>query len=581
MVSARGTLSVEMARVALQPNEQTIPVDAALSWRFWILVVVTGLGAGLGGGLLMQLLHAVQHFSWSYHTETFVEAVRRSSAARHVLILLAAGLIAGIGSLVVHKLSGGQSGDLSEVIWFHSGKLSPIITLGRATLSIVIVGMGASLGREAALKQTGAAVAAALSKWTRLSAPETRLLCIYGTGAGFAAAYNVPFGGAVFALEVLLGRLTLPLAIPALAASGIAAAASWILLPDRPTYTVPAYSLDVPQIAWGLLAGPLLGLASVFYIRVIAWADTQKPHGWRLVLGPAVVFAALGGVSIAFPLLLGNGKDAVQAAFAGELGIGLLALLPVLKFAATAGCLGSGAPGGLFTPTLAYGSLLGGLLGYGWRLLWPGAPLGSYAIVGGGAVLAATMQAPVSAVILMLELTWRIDPLMVPLLITVAGAAMMTRRLEPRSIYSARIHLGRAAAVERRAGETSFSDLLRRRYDVISAAADFEAVARRLLGMRNSSSTLNVVDERGRPLGVIRARRLAEPASLPLPLEAATAMDMAEPVRTVSSSASRDDVAHLLQATESSELAVVDSEGRLVGVVAGVPTDDALHAPRC
>lgn len=517
----------------------------------------------------MQLLHTVQHLAWSYETGTFVEAVQRSAPSRHLVVLLGAGLMAGAGRVIFRKLTGGHAGELSETIWFHSGTLPPVSTLARAALSIVIVAMGASLGREGALKQTGAAVAATLAKWTRLTAPESRLLAIYGAGAGFAAAYNVPCGGAVFALEVLLGRLTLPLVVPALAASGIATAVSWILLPNRPTYTVPAYRLDVAQIVWALFAGPVLGLACVLYIRMIGWADARKPHGALLVVTPLLIFAVLGGISIVFPYLLGNGKDAVQVAFAGQFSLGLLLLLPALKLLASASCLGSGAPGGLFTPTLTYGSLLGGLLGYGWHMYWPVAPLGSYAIVGAGAVLAATMQGPVSAVILILELTWRIDPLMVPLLISVAGATLVTRRFETRSIYSARIRFGQAAAVERPyPAETNFSDLVRPHYEVISSAAHFSIVAQRLLALGGRpSSSLYVVDEKGHPVGVIRGTALSDSSTLPVVLETATAADLATSVETVPCTASREEVAQRLKTAGPSGLALVDSSDRLIGMV--------------
>jgi len=117
-------------------------------------------------------------------------------------------------------------------------------------------------------------------------------------------------------------------------------------------------------------------------------------------------------------------------------------VLLVLKPLATAACLGSGAPGGLFTPTLAYGVLLGGLLGDGWSQLWPGAPLGSYAIIGGAAVLAASMQGPLAAVVLLLELTHHADALMVPILLAVVEATVLARVLGAPSIYSARVSTG-------------------------------------------------------------------------------------------------------------------------------------------
>ncbi len=102
-------------------------------------------------------------------------------------------------------------------------------------------------------------------------------------------------------------------------------------------------------------------------------------------------------------------------------------------------CLGSGAPGGLFTPTLTLGVVLGGVLGDGWLQIWPGTPLGSYAVIGGAAVLAASMQAPLAAVVLLLELTHKVDGLMVPMLLAVVEATVISRLLRARSIYSARL----------------------------------------------------------------------------------------------------------------------------------------------
>jgi H+/Cl- antiporter ClcA len=157
------------------------------------------------------------------------------------------------------------------------------------------------------------------------------------------------------------------------------------------------------------------------------------------VAAPIGVFTALGVLAIEYPELLGNGKPVVQLELVGSVSVGLLAALLVLKPLVTAACLGSGAPGGLFTPTLTYGVLLGGLLGEGWVQIWPGTPVGSYAIIGGAAVLAASMQGPLAAVVLMLELTHHADALMVPILLAVVEATVLARLFGAPSIYSARL----------------------------------------------------------------------------------------------------------------------------------------------
>lgn len=420
-----------------QPNVPGRGIVASFGVRFWALVVAVGVAAGLAGAALIELLRVVQHAAWDYRSGQFLDAVERTSAGHRVLVLLIGGVVAGAGTTALARIGG--AGEVSESIWLRAARLPLWASLARAVHSIVIVALGASLGREAAPQQAGAAFASTLSDWTRLPEWQRRLLVACGAGAGMAAVYNVPLGGALFALEVLLGTLTLPLVLPALATSLIATGVAWIALPIAPTYEVPTYGVEASQVVWALIAGPLAGLAAVAYINLIARAHARRPAGWIRLLAPIVVFTALGAVAIAYPQLLGNGKNVVQLALVGQLGVVLLAVLLALKPLATAACLGSGAPGGLFTPTLAVGVLLGGLLGEGWSQLWPGAPLGSYAIIGGAAVLGAAMQGPLAAVVLLLELTHHGDGLMVPVLLAVVAATVVTRLLGAPSIYSARI----------------------------------------------------------------------------------------------------------------------------------------------
>ena len=419
--------------------------DAA---RFWLVVILTGIGAGIGAILLTRLLELVQRLAWP-GSANLLDAASAAASWRHVLILLGAGVLTGGAQLALRRLTSGNAIDLTEAIWFRAGRLPALRTLGSAVLSVVLVGMGSSLGREGAPKQAGAVIANTLSDRARLSDEQRRLLVACGAGAGMAAAYGVPLGGALYAVEVLRGTLALRLVLPALLASLIATAVAWFVLPDAVTYLIPAYPSAWPVVVWAVLAGPIVGLVSVAYVRAIAWADAHKPVGWRRVVWPIVVLGGLGVISIPFPQLLGNGRDVAQLAVVGQVAPLLLLALVVLKPMATVACLGSGAPGGLFTPSLSLGALLGGVLGYAWSLLWPGAPLGLYALCGAGAVLAATTQGPVSAVVLVMELTGRDRSFIVPLLLAVVSATLVARSIEPRSIYDARLTDAEVAARQR------------------------------------------------------------------------------------------------------------------------------------
>ncbi len=423
-----------------QPNVPGRGIVAGYQPRFWALVVVIGVGTGLGAALLTVILRAVQHASWSYHAGTFLDATMRAGAAHHVIVLLLAGIVAGIGGVLIRRVRGSGAGEISEALWLGDSHLNFWKSQARGLVSIVIVGMGASLGREGAPQLAGAALASSLTERANFPMWQRRLLVACGAGAGMAAVYNVPFGGALFALEVLLGTIALPLVLPALATSLIATCVAWIVVPNRPTYHVAAYGVSASQIAWAAVMGPLCGLLAVGWVRVIARVNTLKPRRWGRVAAPIVIFTALGAVSVAYPQLLGNGENVVQLAFNNQLAIAVLVVVLVLKPVATAACLGSGAPGGLFTPTLTLGALFGAVLGHGWATIWPGAPAGSYAIIGAAAVLAASMQGPLAAVVLMLELTHTSDGLMVPILLAVTEATVVSRVLGAPSIYSARLN---------------------------------------------------------------------------------------------------------------------------------------------
>lgn len=406
---------------------------------FWIAVLLTGVGTGVGAAALTRLLEMVQRVMWGGSGMNLLESAMQASAWRHIVVLTGAGFVTGAGQIILRKLSSANGIDTTAAIWFQAGRMPAWRTLGSAVLSVVIVGMGVSLGREGAPKQAGAVFANFFSDAGGLSDEQRRLLVACGAGAGMSAAYGVPLGGALFALEVMRGMLALRYVLPALFASVVATAVSWLVLPDAPTYLIPSYSSSASSIIWALLFGPIAGVVSVGYVRAITWADRHKPGGWRRLLAPVLVLGTLGVVSIWFPQLLGNGRDVSQLAFTNQVGTGLILMLLVLRPMATILCVRSGAPGGLFTPSLTIGALLGAALGNAWSLFWPGVPSGLFAVLGAAAVLAATTQGPISTVVLMMELTGRDRSFILPLLLAAATATLVARTIESRSIYDARL----------------------------------------------------------------------------------------------------------------------------------------------
>ena len=423
--------------------------------RFWLAVVLTGVGTGIAAAALTRLLEVVQHVAWNGSPTSILDAAEHAGVWRHIVVLLGAGLLTGAGQIILRQLSSGNGIDTTAAIWFHAGRMPALRTLGSAVLSVLIVGMGVSLGREGAPKQAGAVFANFFSDKQRLSDEQRRLLVACGAGAGMGAAYGVPLGGALFALEVMRGRLALRYVLPAIFASLIATAVSWLALPDAPTYIIPAYSNSASCVAWALVVGPIAGVVSVGYVRIVSWADRNRPKGWQRLAAPLVGLGLLGVASIWLPQVLGNGRDISQLAFTNQVAPMLLLTLLLLKPAATVLCMRSGAPGGLFTPSLTVGALLGAVLGHAWSWLWPGVPPGLFAVLGAGAVLAATTQGPISTVVLMMELTGRYRSFILPLLLIAGTATLVARTIEPRSIYDARLTDEEVEARQKLREETS------------------------------------------------------------------------------------------------------------------------------
>jgi H+/Cl- antiporter ClcA len=554
-----------------QPNEARGEDQASASPLLWLLVCATGAAAGLAGVALFKLLDLTQAVAWSCHGGTMLEAVTRAPWWRRVAVVTLAGLIAGIGQRLMQHKTAGHGGGLNETIWFHGGAVPFLRTLARALLSIVVVGMGESLGREGAFKQTGAAFASLLARGRQLSPGQMRLLSACGAAGGMAAAYNVPLGGALFGMEVLLGSFSVALAVPLLVASLIATGIVRLVLSPAPVYVVPMFTPTLAHIAFALVVGPLFGLVAALYVRWIGFVDAHRPQGPRQLYEPIVVSFALGLVAIVLPQLLGNGRDLVQAALVGSISVALAQILTLLKPAATGMCLGAGIPGGLFTPTLCVGALAGGVLGAGAHALWPDAPQASFALLGMAALLAGATHGPISALVMVAELTAN-GRLALPLMLACSSAVVVARRIDVRSIYSVRLH--------RRMEESTVPSARPRlaggrwlERPVVSSATRLSILAATRLSMLAATRTYTattgeaiVVDENGVPLGQIAPSRVASALATNTPLSNIVAADVVEPLAEVNVNAAPEALAR--HAPDTPLAVVAPGSRRLIGVLA-------------
>ena len=422
-----------------QPNA-TGDGDAALNSRFWVALAITGVAAGVFGALTLLLLFTVQHVAFGYSSGPFEQAVKRSSDLRRLTVLLIAGAFGGSAWYLLRRFTKGEKSEVDDSIWRGDARLSFRRCLGTGIIADIVTALGASLGREQAPKLMGAASGSVVSEWLGLTSGQRKVLVACGAGAGLAAVYNVPLGGALFTIEVMLGSTVLPAVLPALVCSFIATLTAWAYLPTHATYVdIPAYHLTGTIMVCAIVMGPVVGVLASAYIRLIGWVSYHRVSGLKMIPAMLGAFGALGLIGFAYPQLFGNGKDMAHDALVGQGTLLAFLALFILKPLVTALCLESGAAGGVFTPTLSTGAAFGAVVGLAWSPFWPGSPAGAYAMVGAAAMIGAAMQAPLAGLVLVLELTRNGFQLMVPMIAATAIATAVSRYIDGYSIYSARL----------------------------------------------------------------------------------------------------------------------------------------------
>jgi H+/Cl- antiporter ClcA len=393
----------------------------------WVTVMV-GLLAGLGGMALGMLLRLIQHAAYGYSLDTisgsvsFLQGATAASPLRRVVALTICGVVAGIGWWAVYRW-GKPLVSVSKAIDTKKPLRMPFITtLAHDLLQIVTVAMGSPLGRETAPRELGAVLATWVSDRAGLTADQTRTMIACGAGAGLAAVYNVPLGGALFTLEVLLVSFRPAALLPALSTSAIATLVSWIGLGNEAQYTIPSLTIGSSLMVWSMVVGPLFGVAAYWFVLVTNAAQARAPRDRRLLWWCLGVFVAIGLLAIRFPELLGNGKSVARLGFDSHLGLVLAGALLILRVVITVGSVRAGAAGGLLTPSIAIGALLATVLGQVWNLVWPETALGAFAIVGAAAFLASSLRMPLTSIVLMMEFTRVGHDFLLPMLFSTAGS---------------------------------------------------------------------------------------------------------------------------------------------------------------
>ncbi len=407
-----------------------------------ILAVIIGLVTGYGALGLRYLIHLIEVISTG-HLEYSLEMVASLPWYQKLLMPALGGLIVGpIVSFFSKEVKGHGVPEVMESIALRNGLIRPRVVIAKILASSICIGSGGSSGREGPIVQIGSAIGSTLGQWLQVSKDKMRTLVAAGAAGGIAAAFNAPVAGALFAVEIIFGDFGVMQFSPIVISSVTATVVSRHYLGDFPAFIVPKYALITP---WELFfyagMGLLAGIAGLFFIKLLYGLEDFF-DGWDFpdYLKPALGGLLVGGMGIYVPAIFGVGYEGINRALMGHLSWEFLLVLLVLKIVATSLTLGSGGSGGIFAPSLFMGAMLGGAVGTVVHEAFPTitATSGAYAMVGMGAFVGAVTHAPITAIVIIFEMT-NDYTIILPLMIATILAVLFTTRLQPESIYTLKL----------------------------------------------------------------------------------------------------------------------------------------------
>lgn len=415
--------------------------------------LIVGLSTGVGAVFFRYLIRAVEWVGYQWAPDMLT-----MWGKSYVIIVPAVGGLI-VGLLVyffAREAKGHGVPEVMEAVALRGGRIRPQVALVKSLASSFSIGSGGSVGREGPIVQIGSAIGSTIGQSLNLSDERVRNLVACGAAGGIAATFNTPIAGVLFALEVILGRFDVRYFSSVVISSVAADVIGRAVFGNVPGFRIPVeYGINsLWEFAFYALLGVIAAIVGVVFTRLL-YATEDLFERWKGVpewVQPAIGGVLLGVLALSYPLVtdatwdrvphvFNVGYDVIESVLANELSLNLVLALLVLKIAATSLTLGSGGSGGVFAPSLFVGAMLGGSFAQIIEQIFPGipAPAGAYALVGMAAVFAASAHAPITAVLILFELTgdYRI---ILPLMLTVVIATLLSQRLmKGESIYTLKL----------------------------------------------------------------------------------------------------------------------------------------------
>jgi CIC family chloride channel protein len=450
----RAALSITMLEDTVTVSAEPGPARHRWSWSelaatpagLGLAAVVVGLGSGAGAVVFRYLIYGVTRLATGQQDYAATPgAPWRWWPPLGPWFLLIVPVVGGLlyGPLVFRWAREARGHGVPEVMLAvaeHDGRIRPRVAVVKSLASALCIGTGGSVGREGPIVQIGSALGSTLGRWMQVPASRLRLLVACGAAGGISGTFNAPIAGVFFALELILLDFSVTSFVVVVTSSAVANTVAAAVDGSHTFLVLPPFDTGA---AWhyGLFAvvGLIGGLVGVAFTKVLYGAEDLADRAWRGPewLRPAVGGVLLGLLLIVLPQMYGVGYPVLQNGVAGVYVAGFLIVLLVGKLVATSLTLAIGGSGGIFAPSLFLGAMAGTALGDAFGILG-GGPAGAYGLVGMAAVLAGATRAPITAVVIVAEITGEWD-LVVPLMIAVVLATALSRALSTETIYTLKL----------------------------------------------------------------------------------------------------------------------------------------------
>jgi len=465
---------------------------------FMIIVpIIVGILGGLGAALLRFLIHFFEDIFWGKWGSGF-EVIRT---------LMIPALGAFVVGLIIYYFSSEAKGhgvpEVMEAIAIRNGIIRPRVVFGKAVASAITIGSGGSVGREGPIIQIGSAIGSTLGQFFKVS--KKRMVTLVGSGAaaGIAAAFNAPIAGAMFAVEIILGDFTISQFSPIVISAVSATAVSRMFFGNYPAFMVPKYELINPiELFPYALLGFIAAFVGVLFTKTLYFLEDKfdnykKPDYIKTTMGGLI----LGLIGLSFPEVFGVGYKAMDRALLGHMELWLLLVLVFAKVLASSITLGSGSSGGIFAPSLFMGAMTGGFFGSILHNLFPNATggAGAYALVAMSAVVASTTHAPITAILIIFEMT-NDYKIILPLMVATTISSLVSKYLQNESIYTLKlvkkginIHQGKEINILK---SMKVSDVMRNSIEIIKPDTKIKDLIEKFISSQHNY--FYIVDENGR-----------------------------------------------------------------------------------